>query len=79
MEDSLKELREKKLLSQRDVINLMGTRNKDKISLLENGKIHLEFSEAVKLSSIFGVTLEELFQAYRNSKKENGKDLKIAP
>lgn len=80
MKDSLKELREKNLLSQRDVLNLMGARNKAKISLLEKGRARLEFSEAVKLSNIFGVTLEELFKAYSNSKKfKNGKDLKNAP
>lgn len=69
MEYSLRDLREERLLSQREVTNLMGSGNKYQISLLENGKRCLEFSEAEKLSRILGVTLDELFIAYSNSRK----------
>lgn len=70
MKNSLKVLREEKMLSQRELVSLMGRNYQSSISLIESGKRSLEFSEAKKLSCILGVTLDELFEAYLVSRGE---------
>ncbi|WWU66799.1 helix-turn-helix transcriptional regulator (plasmid) [Clostridium baratii] len=70
MKNSLKGLREEKMLSQREVVSLMGNIYQSSMSLIENGKLALEFGEAKKLSGILGVTLDELFEAYSVSRGE---------
>ncbi|WP_338631863.1 helix-turn-helix transcriptional regulator [Clostridium baratii] len=67
---SLRDLRRNKLLSQRELTNLMGMRD-GQIRKLESGKRKLEICEAKKLSIILSVTLDDIYNAYKLSKIQN--------
>lgn len=72
---SLKDLRELKVLSQTEVSLYLGI-SSGAISLLERGKRPLNVDEAILLAKIYGTNLEDICNAYTNSKTKNCKNKK---
>ncbi|MEG0237452.1 MAG: helix-turn-helix transcriptional regulator [Cetobacterium sp.] len=71
--ENLISLRRKKGLTQQRVAQLMGIKNAEKIQRIEHGIISINLEDAFKLACIYEVTLEEIYFAFLESKKNKNK------
>lgn len=69
MEHSLRDLRKEKVFSLNELGSMLGMRG-DCVSHIERGKRELKFTDAKILSKIYGISLEEIYTAYENTKRE---------
>lgn len=70
MKYSLRDLRMQKVFSLNELGSMLGIKG-ETLSNIEYGKTPLKFTEAKILSGIYGISLDELYLAYENSKREN--------
>lgn len=57
---NLKFLREQKGMTQQEIAELVGLKNKSSISLIEAGKYELSVDNLEKLADFFGVTMDQI-------------------
>lgn len=58
--ENLKFLREQNGMTQQELVEIIGLKNKSSISLIENGKYEPSIENLEKLADFFGVTMDQI-------------------